>query len=214
MTAFAPTVDGFVLPDSVPDAAAANPVPLVIGTTRDEMRLFTVLDPTRSSLPAGVIDDIAARRFGADSTRALAAYRQRDPGCTDDDISSAIATDETFRGLAWRLSSKRLASGHPTWMYEFAFASTAFGGALGACHGVDVPFAFHNLDRKGVVALTGDSPERSTVADAFAGAIAEFARHGDPGWPAYDATRRATMRFDGHSQVVDDPDPELRQLWS
>jgi para-nitrobenzyl esterase len=40
-----------------------------------------------------------------------------------------------------------------------------------------------------------------------------FARNGDPGWPEYDLSRRATMRFDTTSQVVDDPRSWERALW-
>jgi len=38
-----------------------------------------------------------------------------------------------------------------------------------------------------------------------------FATTGNPAWPAYYLSRRATMRFDTTSQVVDDPRP-VRQL--
>ena len=34
-----------------------------------------------------------------------------------------------------------------------------------------------------------------------------------PEWPVYDTTRRATMRFDVDSRVVDDPGGGERQLW-
>ncbi len=40
-----------------------------------------------------------------------------------------------------------------------------------------------------------------------------FARGLSPEWPAYDLERRATARFDSTSDVVDDPDGELRRIW-
>ena len=40
-----------------------------------------------------------------------------------------------------------------------------------------------------------------------------FATTGKPGWPAYDLSRRATMRIDTTSQVVDDRRPWERALW-
>ena len=40
-----------------------------------------------------------------------------------------------------------------------------------------------------------------------------FAINSDPGWPRYDLSRRATMRFNTTSQVVDDPRPWERALW-
>jgi carboxylesterase type B len=36
---------------------------------------------------------------------------------------------------------------------------------------------------------------------------------GDPGWTAYDLGKRATMRFDTTSEVVDDPRSWERELW-
>jgi carboxylesterase type B len=40
-----------------------------------------------------------------------------------------------------------------------------------------------------------------------------FVADGDPGWPVYDLGRRATMRFDLDSGVVDDPAGDERKLW-
>ncbi len=40
-----------------------------------------------------------------------------------------------------------------------------------------------------------------------------FATNGDPGWPQYDLRRRAAMRFNTTSQVVDDPRSWERALW-
>jgi para-nitrobenzyl esterase len=39
-----------------------------------------------------------------------------------------------------------------------------------------------------------------------------FARTGDPGWPAYDATTRATQVFDLESAVVNDPLSDVRKV--
>jgi len=40
-----------------------------------------------------------------------------------------------------------------------------------------------------------------------------FGTNGDCGWPTYDLSRRATMRFDTTSKMVDDPRPAERALW-
>jgi len=41
-----------------------------------------------------------------------------------------------------------------------------------------------------------------------------FATNGDPGWPKYDLSRRATMRFDTTSKALDDPRSVERELWA
>ena len=47
---FSPTADGTVLPHDVVSAAANNPIDLVIGTTKDESRIFNLLNIFNGSL--------------------------------------------------------------------------------------------------------------------------------------------------------------------
>ena len=97
-------------------------------------------------------------------------------------------------------------------MYRFDWATPVFGGVLGACHGVELPFVFDTLDAaRGFV---GDGPELPALAASAHQAWVDFATWGDPGWPTYDRRRRATMCFDVDSEVVDDPDGDLRACWS
>jgi para-nitrobenzyl esterase len=58
----------------------------------------------------------------------------------------------------------------------------------------------------------GPNPPQQ-LADAMHSAWVAFATSRDPGWPAYDLGRRATMRFDTTSRVVDDPRAAERELW-
>jgi carboxylesterase type B len=96
-------------------------------------------------------------------------------------------------------------------MYEFAWRSPAFGGMFGACHALEIPFAFDNLEKGG--RLAGDNPPQE-LADVMHAAWVRFAESGDPGWPVYDSQRRAVMTFDlPESIVVDDPRPAEREAW-
>jgi carboxylesterase type B len=97
-------------------------------------------------------------------------------------------------------------------MYEFAWRSPQYGGRLGACHGLEIAFAFDTLDR-GTEPLAGPAPPQH-LADTMHAAWVAFATTGNPGWPAYDLDRRATMRFDTTSEVVDDPRAAVRGLWA
>ena len=99
-------------------------------------------------------------------------------------------------------------------MYEFAWPSPAFGGLLGAAHGLEIPFAFDTLrsDIPLFGPMLGDAPPQQ-LADTMHGAWISFATSGDPGWPRYEPGRRATMRFDTSSRVVDDPREWERSLW-
>ncbi len=212
-TGFSPCADGELIPDTIVDAAAANAIPLLIGTTRDEMSLFSAFNPALSELDDDSTRALFARRFGEGAGTALAAYREARPGAAARQLVAAMQTDETFRVPARRLAEQRVASGNVTWMYWFTWPTPAFGGVLGSCHAVDIPFAFDNLDRPGVAEFTGTDDTRQAVADAYSNAVLAFARRADPGWAAYDIHRRATWRVDVTPAVLDDPEPSLRTLW-
>ncbi len=215
-TTFSPAVDADLFHGPIADAAAASDVPLVVGTTHDEMALFLTFDPKLASVDEAMARSIFERELGEGAVTAWDAYVAARPGATPKQLVVALSTDDAFRGPAQRLAQARLdrPSAPATWMYWFTWPTPAFGGVLGSCHAVDIPFAFHNLDAVGVAQLTGASPERVRVADAYATAILAFARTGDPGWPGYEPTRRAVRRFDVHSEILDDPEPALRQLWA
>ena len=97
-----------------------------------------------------------------------------------------------------------------TYMYEFAWPSPG----LGAVHAVEVPFVFDTLSPDAPLfgPLLGDHPPQA-LADTMHAAWVSFASTGDPGWTAYDPGKRATMRFDTTSEVVDDPRSWERELW-
>ena len=78
-----------------------------------------------------------------------------------------------------------------TWLYRFAWAPPSIGVA---CHCLDVPFWFEHLDAEGVTTISGDLPP-AELAMAMHGAAVAFARDGDPGWPAWDATTRRARVF-------------------
>ena len=213
LTAFAPTAGGSLVPADWSAAVAADGRPLVIGTTRDEMALFTAFDATNVAVGPAELEAAARRRFADRAGEAIDVYRRHRPGFTAGQLVSAIQTDETFRVPAWRLAARRVASVESTWMYWFTYPTPVFGGALGACHGLDIPYAFANLEQPGVTMFTGDSPDRWMVARHVAGALVAFARSGDPGWTPFDIDRRMTLRFDTDRVEISDPEPEIRQLW-
>lgn len=210
--AFAPTAAGDGLPDSITAAAARNPVPLVIGTTRDEMQLFAAMDPTSKDLDEPALLDRVARIFPDRAAEVVATYRRYRPDASPPQLLSAITTDQTFRVPAQRLAEQRVANGCPVWSTWFTWASPAFGG-IGACHGLDIPFVFHNLGRPGVSRFTGDGDHRTPVADAHADALIRFATDARAPWSAHSDTARPTLRLDADTEQIDDPEPELRALW-
>jgi para-nitrobenzyl esterase len=89
------------------------------------------------------------------------------------------------------------------------------GGALGACHGLDVPLVFGNLSSGQPALLIGETP--SAEAEALSARIrtawTAFAADGDPGWPADDTDRRLVQLFDVEPVVTAYPEETSRQIW-
>lgn len=216
---FQPVADGVVLEGAAIDAVAAGSaagVPVLVGTCLDEWKLFAFLDP------APVDDALLETRLGkvfGDGAAAAAVYRDALGDLPPKELFGAAVTDLVFRQPAIRLSEALVANGSPTFSYLFTWPSPTMGGLMGACHAIEVPFVFGNLDAAGLSMLLGDDPPASVV-DAVQASWLAFARTGDPSndvvgaWPAYDTDRRATMRLDVHTEVLDDPEHERRQLWA
>ena len=216
--AFQPVVDGVSIPQQPIKAitnGSANGVSLLVGTNRDEMRLFTMLDPTQATPDMSILE----RLFGTKAKDVAATYEADQPEHSSSDAWIDFLTDRTFRIPAIRLAERQLVHGANVWMYRFDWPTPVFGGRMKACHGLEIPFVWNNLDKYGVNLLTGDDPTRQKVADAMHQSWIMFARSGNPNasglpqWPAYDATRRATMLFNEECQVVNDPQATERQVW-
>lgn len=124
-----------------------------------------------------------------------------------------IALVPPFRAVrhAIRLADAHARSAAATTMYKFAWRTPQLDGRLGVCHSLEIPFVFDALGN-GTEALWGTDPPQS-LADTMHAAWVAFATNGDPGWPKYDLGRRATMRFDTTSEVVNDPRSAERALW-
>jgi para-nitrobenzyl esterase len=208
-----PVIDGSALSELPRDAVAAGSaagVHLLTGTNEHEMTLFQILDPSLTDLDdAGMAQRL--RPWAADPEGLLRAYRAASPDATPQQIWLALTTDGVFRVPAIHLAEAQLAHG-PAWMYRFTWETPAFGGALRSTHALEIPFVFDNLDRN-TEGVTGSGPERQGIADTMHRAWIAFARTGNPGWPAYDKTRRATMRFDAKVDVDDDPQSTQRRAW-
>lgn len=222
---FSPVVDGSVLPkhprEAVAEGAAAN-VHLLVGTTSDEYRLFTLMERGQGPLPEERLVARVAKVVGQDrASDAIAVYRDGRPGASIDDIWCDFATDWIFRIPATRFAEAQSINQPETYAYLFSYKSTAFDGVLGACHAIDVPFVFDNLDRRGVDFLLGGlTDETHALARATSRAWLAMARSGSPQhdelpeWPTYSAGSRPVMELGTTRQVLDDPGSAERQLWA
>lgn len=210
---FSPAAGGSGLADDILKVAATNPVPLVIGTTRDESRLFTMFDPQFANCDAEQWNGFLANYFEDRTDDARSVFESHREGCSPAQLVAAVQTEHSFRQPAISLAEQRALAGSPTWMYWFTWASTAFGGLLGSCHALDIPFAFDNLDAPGIDTLLGDHAGKQGIATRFADEITEFAAKGHAAWPSYDSVARATLRIDENVEVIEDPEAAIRNLF-
>jgi para-nitrobenzyl esterase len=212
---FAPTVDGTVLPAAPLTSIAAGQgqdVSLLIGSNRDEARLFLV-----AAGAIGLIDDAtleaAAGAYGL-SGDGLDVYRSDRPEASPGDLLAAVISDWFFRVPAIRVAEARDAgrAGHQTWMYRFDHPEPDSNHQLGACHGAEIPFVFDTLARDDLEPRLG--PKRNqTAASQVHQVWVDFITGGDPGWPPYDPARRATGLLGEEVTFADDPAGRERAVW-
>jgi para-nitrobenzyl esterase len=212
---FAPVVDGDVLPATPWQALAGGSgrdVELIAGHTRDEQRLFTALE--------GILGQVTAEQAataldvfapGPDGARR---YRAGFPDAGPDELYELVHSDWLFRMPSLHLAEAQVAAGGRAHLYELAWPAPGMGGGFGACHGLDVPLVFGNLDRGQPAVLIGaDTAEAEELSARMRAAWTAFATHGDPGWPAYDTGRRLTQLFDTAPAVTAYPEEASRLIW-
>ncbi|MFQ5513207.1 MAG: carboxylesterase/lipase family protein [Myxococcota bacterium] len=223
---FQPVIDGRTLPQSplsAVNAGAAAGIPLLIGTTRDEWSFWAVGDPRLVQLDeSGLLQRVRARvpRSLPESERAPAArdlielYRSRLAGrcASPRDIFVALQTDRVFGIPARQLAEAQSRHEPRTWAYRITWESPAAGGALGACHGIDIPFVFGMIGSKGVDLFAGDGPDAERLQGQIMDAWLRFARSGGPRhdglpeWPAFEPNRAATMLLGAKCELVLEPE--------
>src|SRR5262245_16276664 len=193
--------DGVVLPVGDPMEALGHPgahadVPVIIGTNRDENKLFMFNDPA-----------LVRRWFGI-------VPRLRDP--------TSYQLDAEYLARMWKatgadqpaaaLSASQRA---PVFVYRFDWDEepTIVGAdlplMLGAAHAFEIPFVFGHFDlgRQGSRIFTAENaPGRETLSAQMMGYWAQFARTGDPG-QGRDGTQPPWPRWDGSPRflVLDTP---------
>ena len=121
-----------------------------------------------------------------------AAYPHKDP-------LTLLKLDVGARRATTRyIEEKARVSSAPAYLYVFAL-DFEIDGLKPAWHCSDIPFVFHNTDRVPSANIRGVTEK---LEDEVAGALAAFARTGNPNhpgmaeWPAYEDGKKATMIFD------------------
>jgi len=220
-----PVVDGEVQPrlalESVARGAAAG-VPLLVGTTLEEWKLFMPADPTNFGLTDEKLHARVEQRLGAASRGVIETYRkargERGAPVTPPELWSALETDRIFRMPALRLAETHLRHEPRVYSYLFTWPSPMFDGMLGSCHALELGFVFGTHAEPGMADFSGTGPEADELARRMMDAWLAFARSGDPStpsdrWPRYTAADRPTCVFGEKTEVVHAPHDEERRAW-
>ena len=213
---FHPVVDGSVLPCTWLESAigGVHPVPVIIGTTRDEMDLFKMFDPGAASLTEeGLRTRLTAA--GGDPEELIAAYRST--GAVDPpEIWRRANTDLAMWLPALRLA-EAFAAHAPTWMYRFDWEAAS--PEMGAPHGIDIPFPFTTIDVDGWDSFVSNPEQAMSLAALMQRSWTDFARNGVPTlgeaqWSEYTPTERSTAILDAKVSISNDPNGAVRQAWN
>lgn len=188
-----PVVGDDVLPqpplDAVRNGAGAD-IDVLIGTNAEEMNVYLVPTGAKSKLKSWMAWLVLGRTIRR-ARAVLKAY-----GLGRRPAGEALA--EALGDLVFRAPARRLAAAHRgrTWAYEFDWRSPQFGGALGACHALELPFVFDTLETcTASNGLLGPDGGPQALADRMHRLWVDFARDGSLPWPQYDGETRRIRKL-------------------
>ena len=173
-----PTVfqDGHVLRsgaiiDLLADPSQHHDVPVMLGTNRDEPKIFMAFDPRHVRTALGL------------------PFSLKDPARYDQEAR--------YRSLLWKadgvdsLADVLARHGAPAWGYRWdwdeqgrAFGLVDISRIVGAAHGLEIPFVLGQFDvgpQSGLLFHARNESARLRLSERMMGYWAEFARRGDPG---------------------------------
>ncbi len=157
--------------------------------------------------------DAAERSHRRGAVGASRAGRSGDPR----DLWVAIATEYVFRLPTVHLAAAHSGAARPgvgTYCYLFTWESPLFGGILGSCHALDIPFVFGTVHNPAVQTFSGGGAEAFELSAKVREAWVMFARTGSrematlgsarPGRPGCSGrgpgTGEWSSRSDGHGK--------------
>ncbi|MGW1073353.1 carboxylesterase/lipase family protein [Streptomyces sp. NPDC002537] len=214
--AVCPVVDGTILPETPWSALAgarASGIDLLVGHTRDEFRLFSVMTGRLGTFTEQ--DARTAANLFAPVPDGGTAYRAAHPDATAEELFELVYSDALFRMPSLHLAHANTVAGGTSFLFELRLPSPALDGVLGACHSLDVPLAFGTLDSPTGRQLFGDrpTPEAVAVSRELRQAWIDFATTGRPGWDAYRPDRQLTRVLDTGSTTSPYPEQPSWKIW-
>jgi para-nitrobenzyl esterase len=220
---FSPVVDGHSLPtqpwDPVAPAVSAT-VPIIVGSTKDEMTSLLMADPKYGTLTdAELRQRLPFMAPGKDPASVIDLYRKLHPDHTPTDLLVDVVTSQFTTIPSMHIAERKFAQGKaPAYLYMVTWETPVLGGKMRSPHGIDLTFVFDNTDI--AAGLLGTGPQPQQMAKLMSQAFVAFARTGNPNhaglpdWPAYSPAQRASLHFNVPPAVVNDSNKEERLFWT
>ena len=215
-TCFAPVVGGPGLPEE-PLAAVVRGegagADLLVGHNAHEFRLFTEMGQETQIDGEEVLHKLVSRLGLRED--ALEVYRAAHPDAPVRELFNVIQGDALFCEYTVRFAEAYARAGGRAFLFRFAAESTVMEGRLGACHALDLPFAFGNLDGDFGAFLFegGPGPQHHDLSARMVGAWHDFAAIGDPGWPAVTAEATVVKEWNTPDTLHPAPVAPAREVW-
>ena len=231
LLAFRPMIDGKTIPIHPLKAfknGECQDIDFMIGSNLEEAKLFTALDPSMMNLSEEewekrIFGFLALMGIKAEKSKEMVeTYRMAREGkysTANKEIANAIITDMMFRISTIDLLEAQSKHQINNYNYMFTWPSPGFGGNLGACHAVEIPFVFNRFDIPGMDQFCGTGPEARALGEKIIDAWISFARTGNPNheglpdWPAYDIEKRATMSLGKECKIINAAFDKEREVW-
>lgn len=228
--AFAPVVDGELVPEApvkVLREGRGLPVPLIIGSNKDEASVFkfmkSPLMPVTDARIREMLADIEAEQPDL-PVPELGQIRSAYEGRRMQAVGLGIGRD-----IGFRLPTLWVAEGHclvaPVWLYRFDHATPLMRlVGLGATHASEVPYVWQRLDapEMELVFRLGGRRQAKPISERMSGRWLAFA-HGEapdvagdpdaPEWPQYELSARQSLVIDQRDRVAQQLDSDIRAGW-
>lgn len=220
---FRPVLDGELIPD-VPifeiRKGSAKGIPLLVGTTLDEMQLFLMANNQLNDMSEEKLQESVENLAGEKTQELIDTYRtfleSRNKTASPKEIYIAIMTDRTFRAPAIALLEAQIPFEDRVYSYLFELESPLAGGAMGACHLMEIGFVFGNWEK--APDFFGAGEKLQELASRVIAIWTSFARTGVPTAegvgevPAYDIDKRQTLVLNEKIEIKSAPWEETRAL--
>ena len=213
-----PRIDGKIIPAAPLELLRAGKyhrVPVMVGSTRDELRLYSLMIPGMGAWPRSTVNTLMRWIAGPKQSEIMALYDYHDFRRPVDLLVRALS-DAAISSKAWLTAETLAASGaSDVFYYRFDWDDTRFPHKMGAFHGLDLPLIFGALSINSNLAkmLANNKAVASglPLSEDMMSYYTNFARTGDPNgpgltaWPRYNTTDRPRLVFD--NPVTADPLP-------